>query len=62
MADQIASQLGSRVLNNKIRSAIVAAESPAHGMSVLEYAPDSTTARDYRQLILELLELLQKER
>ena len=62
LADQIASQLGSRVLNNKIRSAIVAAESPAHGMSVLEYASDSTTARDYRQLILELLELLQKER
>ncbi|MDO4710929.1 MAG: ParA family protein [Peptostreptococcaceae bacterium] len=61
MASQIADQLDSRVFRNKIRAAISAAESPAHGMSILEYAPDSTTARDYRQFALELIELL-KER
>lgn len=61
MADQIASQLGSRVFSNKVRSAISAAESPAHGMSILEYAPDSTTARDYRQLIREILDLLKED-
>lgn len=61
MANQIAKQLDSRVFNNKVRAAISVAESPAHGMSIMEYAPDSTTARDYRQLVNELLDLLKKE-
>ncbi|MDO5063224.1 MAG: ParA family protein [Peptostreptococcaceae bacterium] len=61
MASQIAEQLDSRVFNSKVRAAVSAAESPAHGMSILEYAPDSTTARDYRQFILELIELLKEK-
>lgn len=61
MANQIAKQLDARVFNSKVRAAIAVAESPAHGMSIMEYAPDSTTARDYRQFVLELLELLPKE-
>ncbi len=58
MAGQIASQMDTEVFQSKIRSSIRAAESPAHGASLLDYAPDSTTARDYRQLALEILELL----
>lgn len=60
MAEQIAGQLNSRVFRSKIRSAVSVAESPAHGMSIVDYAPDANPARDYRQLVIELLELLKE--
>ena len=61
MAEQIAAQLDAKVFRSKIRNAVSVAESPAHGMSVVDYAPDSNPARDYRQFINELLEMIQKE-
>lgn len=61
MAEQIASQLDAKVFRSKIRNAVSVAESPAHGMSIVDYAPDSNPARDYRQFIIELLDMIQKE-
>lgn len=61
MADQIANQLDSKVFKSKIRNAVAVAESPAHAMSIVDYAPDSNPARDYRQLVLEILDMIEKE-
>lgn len=61
MAEQIAKQLDSRVFKSKIRAAVTVAESPAHGMSIVDYAPDSNPARDYRQLIIEIMAIMNKE-
>ena len=55
MADKIASQLDTVVLEAKIRPAVVVAESPAHGTSIFEYAPKSNPAEDYNSLIDEIL-------
>lgn len=55
MAEKIASQLETSVLSAKIRPAVVVAESPAHGESIFEYAPNSNPALDYASFIDEIL-------
>jgi len=55
MSEKIASQLDTLVLSAKIRPAVVVAESPAHGISIFEYAPNSKPARDYNDFIDEIL-------
>lgn len=55
MAEKIASQLDTSVLSAKIRPAVVVAESPAHGESIFEYAPNSNPALDYASFIDEIL-------
>ena len=55
MAEEIAQQLDTTVFESRIRSAIAVAEAPAHGESVLSYAPDSKVARDFRLLINEIV-------
>lgn len=55
MAEQIASQLDTKVFQTTVRTSVVVAESPAHGESVLEYAPHSKPASDYLNLLDELL-------
>ena len=54
MAEQIAKQLDTKVFQSRIRSGVAVAESPAHGESVLSYAPDSKVARDFRLLLNEI--------
>ena len=54
MAEQIAQQLETKVFQSKIRAGVVVAEAPAHGESVLTYAPGSKVARDFRLLINEI--------
>ena len=54
MAEQIAKQLDTSVFQSRIRSGVAVAEAPAHGESVLSYAPDSKVARDFRLLINEI--------
>jgi chromosome partitioning protein len=44
-----------RVFHARIRRNIRLAESPSHGQSIFEYAPDSHGAEDYKQLAAELL-------
>ena len=57
MAEQIAQQLDTKVFQSRIRSGIAVAEAPAHGESVLSYAPDSKVARDFRLLINEIVRM-----
>jgi chromosome partitioning protein len=54
MAEQIARQLDTKVFQARIRSGVAVAESPAHGESVLTYAPGSKVARDFRLLLNEI--------
>ena len=57
MAEQIAKQLDTTVFQSRIRSGIAVAEAPAHGESVLSYAPDSKAARDFRLLVNEVVRM-----
>jgi chromosome partitioning protein len=50
----IAEQLETSILNAKIRNNIAVAEAPAHGQSVLSYAPRSNAASDFNSLIKEI--------
>lgn len=55
MANSVATQIGTSVFDAKIRSSVAVAEAPAHGQSVLEYAPSSNPAQDYEQFVDEVL-------
>lgn len=55
MAEEIASRLDTRVFETKIRTSVTVAESPAHGESILVYAPRSKPAQDFQKLLDELL-------
>lgn len=57
MAEQIAKQLDTTVFQSRIRAGIAVAEAPAHGESVLSYAPDSKAARDFRLLVNEIVRM-----
>lgn len=56
MADSVAQQIGTKVFEAKIRPGVAVAEAPAHGESVLEYAPSSKPALDYQEFIEEVLQ------
>ena len=47
LAEQIAAQLDTKVFETKIRTSVSAAEAPAHGISVVDYAPRSKPASDF---------------
>ncbi len=57
MAEQVARQLHTRVFQTAIRSGVAVAEAPAHGESILTYAPGSKPALDFRNLTREILAL-----
>ena len=61
MAGQVAQQLGTGVFENKIRSAVVVSEAPAHGESIIRYAPSSRAAGDYEGFAREVETRLQGE-
>ncbi|PBQ34525.1 hypothetical protein CNR22_22995 [Sphingobacteriaceae bacterium] len=46
------------VFNNHVRNNVKAAEAPSFGISVIEYAPTSTSAKDYINISNELLTIL----
>ncbi len=58
MAEQIAKQLHASVFKAVVRSSISVAEAPAHGASILSYAPTSKPAADFQQLTTEITSLL----
>ena len=58
MAGQIAAQLDTKVFQSKVRTSVSVAEAPAHGESVLSYAPSSKPAADFRALIDEIVRAL----
>lgn len=55
IAETLAGQLYTRIFEVKIRTSISVAEAPAQGQSILEYAPKSTSAQDFSELINEIL-------
>ena len=55
LAQQIAAQLQTKVFQAKIRSSVSAAEAPAHGVSIMDYAPRSKPAMDFEALCQEIL-------
>lgn len=55
MADSIATQLNSHVFYAKISSSVKVAEAPAHGESVLTYAPRTKPAEDFQSFVDEIL-------
>lgn len=57
MAEQIAAQLDTRVFQSKVRAGVAVAEAPAHGESVLDYAPSSKPSSDLQALIGEIVQL-----
>ena len=55
LSQQIANQLGTKVFNAKIRQSVLVAEAPAHGESVVTYAPACKPAIDFTALVDEIL-------
>lgn len=55
LAEQIAAQLDTKVFESKIHSSVSAAEAPAHGISVVDYAPRSKPALDFFALCAEIM-------
>lgn len=50
----IAEQLGTKILSSRISTNVSLAEAPAHGISIMEYAPRSKATAEYRSLINEV--------
>ncbi|MFC1586673.1 ParA family protein [Planctomycetota bacterium] len=48
-----------KVMTSRIRTNVRLAEAPSHGMTIMEYAPDSYGARDYRQAARELINIFE---
>lgn len=55
MSQEIALQLGTKVFETKVRQGVLVAESPAHGESVVTYAPYCKPAMDFVALVDEIL-------
>ena len=61
MSQQIAQQLETKVFQSKIRQSVLVAEAPAHGQSVVSYAPHCKPAQDFSALVDEILAQITKE-
>lgn len=57
MSEEIAGRLQTQVFQNYIRSGVSVAEAPAHGESVITYAPSSKPAADFNGLVDEIIAL-----
>ena len=55
MSQSIAKKLGTKVFRSKIRTSVAVAESPAHGESIITYAPNSKPANDFLAVLNELM-------
>lgn len=55
MSTTISEQLETKVIPTKIRISVSVAEAPAHGESVITYAPKSNPAKDYLELVKYIL-------
>lgn len=54
LAEQIAQQLHTKVFETTIRASVSVAEAPAHGTSVLTYAPKAKPSQDFQCLVTEI--------
>jgi len=62
MAQNIAVQIGTTVFDTHIRSSVSVAEAPAQGESLLDYAPRSNPALDYKALVAEVLDRIKQRK
>jgi chromosome partitioning protein len=53
--EEIRSYFGDKVCETTIRSNVRLAEAPSHGQTILDYAPDSRGAADFRKLAREVM-------
>ncbi len=60
MAGAVAKQIGTKTFDTKIRTSVAVAEAPAHGITVIDYAPRSNPSQDYKIFVDEILELIKK--
>lgn len=60
MAGEVAGQLDTRVFEHTIRTAVAVSEAPAHGESILKYAPSARVSADYDGFIYEVLSRLKE--
>ncbi len=58
MAQQLASQIDTRVFETRIRNGVAIAEAPAHGESIFDYNPRSPAVTDYKEFIDEIAETI----
>ena len=61
MAENIASQIGSRVFSTQIRASVSVAEAPAHGVSIFDHSPHAKPSQDYRDFIQEVLNITKQK-
>lgn len=59
MASTVAQQTGTALFETKIRAGVAAAEAPAHGDNIYQYAPRSNPAKDYAAFTQEVLERIE---
>lgn len=57
MAENMASQMGTRVFSRQIRPSVVVAEAPAHGLSIYDHSPWSNPSLDYQAFVKEVFQL-----
>lgn len=55
----VTNEYGVNIFNNYVRQNVKAAEAPSHGLSVIEYAPKSNSAKDYISVTNEFLTILE---
>ena len=55
MTKMMADQLDTEVFEQKISNSVIIAEAPAHAKTIMEYAPKSKAAKEYTDLIYEIL-------
>ena len=61
MAETVAAQTQTALFDTKIRAGVAAAEAPAHGENIFEYAPRSNPAKDYECFVNEVLERIGRQ-
>lgn len=61
MAETVAAQIGTELFESKIRTGVAAAEAPAHGLSIYDYARRSNPSKDYRDFVEEVLKKINQQ-
>jgi chromosome partitioning protein len=62
LANVVAEQLDTDVFETKILKSVTLAEAPAHGKTIVDYAPRSKSAAEFRELTCEILGLEKPKR
>lgn len=61
LAENVASQTGTRVFSTQIRTSVSVAEAPAHGLSIFDHSPSGKPTEDYKRFVKEVVRLTSSE-